>query len=87
MISFRKKVTAVTKNMQGERANILQAILGYMGNGKQGDIEILSGLLNKSHPQEIAKQSIEGAGFSLMRNMEIHEAIQFKSILQLPIST
>ena len=29
-ISFKKKVTAVTKKMQGERENILKAILGYM---------------------------------------------------------
>ena len=35
--------------MLGERANILQAILGYMANGEQGDIETLLALLNDIH--------------------------------------
>ena len=85
-ISFNKKVTAVTKKMQGERANILKAILGYMANGEQGD-ELLLALLIKSYPHEIAKKSIEGAGFSLLRNVEVHKAIQFRSILHLPMNT
>ena len=85
-ISFNKKVTAVTKKMQGERANILKAILGYMANGEQGD-ELLLALLIKSYPREMAKKSIEGAGFSLLRNMEVHEAIQFRFILHLPMNT
>ena len=53
--------------MQGEKANILKAILGYMANGEPGD-ELLLALLIKLYPHEIAKQSIEGAGFSLLRN-------------------
>ena len=67
-----------------ERGNILEAILGYMANGEQGDTETLLVLLMKSYPHEIAKQSVEGAGFSILRNMKILEAIQFRSILHLP---
>ena len=84
---FNKRVTAVTKKLQEERANILQAILGYMANGEQGNIETLLALLIKSYPHKIAKKSIEGAGFSLLRNMEVHEPIQFRSILYLPMNT
>ena len=73
--------------MQGEKANILQAILGYLVDGRQGDIETLLALLIKSHPHKIAKQSIEGAGFSVLRNMEAHEAIQFRSTPHLPMNT
>ena len=58
-----------------------------MANGEQGDIETLLALLIKSYPHKIAKQSIEGSGFSLLRNMEVHEAIQFRSILHLPMNT
>ena len=54
---------------------------------EQGDIETLLALLIKSHPKEIAKKSIESAGFSLLRNMEVHEAMQFGSILHLPMNT
>ena len=46
-ISFNKKVTAVTKKMQRERANILQAILRYMSNRQQGDTDKLLALLIK----------------------------------------
>ena len=56
-----------------------------MANGEQGDIETLLALLIKSYPHKIAKQSIEGSGFSLLRNMEVHEAI-FRSILHLPMN-
>lgn len=37
MPGFNKNVTAVTKKLQGGRANILQAILWYMANGEQGE--------------------------------------------------
>ena len=77
-ITFNKKVTAVTNKMQGERANILKVILGYMANGEQGD-ELFLALLIKSYPHEMAKKIIEDAGFSVFRNMSIHEAIQFRS--------
>ena len=77
-ISFNKKVTVVTKKMQGERATILKAILEYMANGEQGD-ELFLALLIKSYPHEMAFKSIEGADFSLFRDMSIHEAIQFRS--------
>ena len=73
--------------MLGERANILQAILGYMANEEQGDIETLLALLIKWYPHKIAKQSIEGAGFRLLANMEVHKAIQFRSTLDLPMNT
>ena len=58
-----------------------------MANGEQGDIETLLALLIKSYPHKIGKQSIEGAGFSLLRNMEVHEAIQFRAIIHLPMNT
>ena len=77
-ISFNKKVTVVTKKMLGDRASILKAILGYMANEEQGD-ELFLALLIKSYPHEMAKRSIEGAGFSLFRNMSIYEGIQFRS--------
>ena len=35
----------------------------------------------------MAKKIIKGAGFSLLRNLEIHKAIQFRSILHLPMNT
>ena len=37
MPGFNKNVTAVTKKLQGGRANTLQAILWYMANGEQGE--------------------------------------------------
>ena len=58
-----------------------------MANGEQGDTEPLLNFLIKSYPHEIAKQSIEGAGFSLLRYMEVHEAIQFKFVLHLSMNT
>ena len=57
-----------------------------MVDGEQGHVEIFLAFLIKSNPQKIAKQIIEGAGFSLLRNMEVHEAIQFRSILHLPMN-
>lgn len=48
-----------------------------MANGEQGDTETLA-LIMKSYkiinwyPHEIAKQSIEDAGFSLLRNIEVY---------------
>ena len=57
-----------------------------MVDGEQGHVEIFLALLIKSNPHKIAKQIIEGAGFSLLRNMEVHEAIQFRSILHLPMN-
>ena len=48
-----------------------------MANGEQGDTETLA-LIMKSYkiinwyPHEIAKQSIEHAGFSLLRNIEVY---------------
>ena len=86
-ICFNKNVTAVTKKMQGERVNILQTILGYMANGKQWDIETLLALPIKSYPHEKAKQNIEGAGFSILRNMEVCEVIHFRSTLHPPMNT
>ena len=73
--------------MQGERVNILQTILGYMANGKQWDIETLLALPIKSYPHEKAKQNIEGAGFSILRNMEVCEVIHFRSTLHPPMNT
>ena len=58
-----------------------------MPNGEQEDIKTLLALVIKSHLKEIAKQYIEHAAFSLLRNMEVHEAIQFISILYLPMNT
>ena len=57
-----------------------------MANGEQGDIETLLALLIKSYPYKIAKQSMEVAGFSLLRIMEVHEAME-RSILHVPINT
>ena len=85
-ISFNKKVTVVTKKMQGDRASILKVILGYMANGEQGD-ELFLALLIKSYPHKMARKSIEGAGFGLLRKVQVHEAIQFRSILHLPMNT
>ena len=48
-----------------------------MANGEQGDTETLA-LIIKSYkiinwyPHEIPKQSIEDAGFSLLRNIEVY---------------
>ena len=57
-----------------------------MAHGEQGD-ELLLTLLVKLYPDEMTKKSMEGAGFNLLRNMEDNEAIQFRSILHLPINT
>ena len=58
-----------------------------MPNGEQEDIKTLLALFIKPHPKEIAKQSIEGAVFSLYRNMEVHKAMVFRSILHLSMKT
>ena len=50
----------------------------------QGDIEKLLVLLLKSYPQEFIKTCIEKASFKLMRNMEVHEAVELKLLLNLP---
>ena len=44
----------------------------------QGDIEKLLVLVFKSYPQEFIRSCIERAGFKLMTNMEVHEAVQLK---------
>ena len=72
--------------MKAERENILNAIFGYMSNGEEWD-ELLLALLIKSYPHKMAKKSIKGAGFSLLTNLEIHKAIQFRSTLHLPMNT
>ena len=85
-IHFSKRVTAVNKKDQGKR-------LEYMANGEQGDkeklqddIEKLLVLLLKSYPQEFIKTCIEKAGFKLMRNMEVHQAVQLKLLLNLSLN-
>ena len=92
-IHFSKRVTAVNKKDQGKRANVFKAILEYMANGEQGDkeklqddIEKLLVLLLKSYPQEFIKTCIEKAGFKLMRNMEVHQAVQLKLLLNLSLN-
>ena len=56
-----------------------------MANREQGD-ELFLALLIKSYPNETARKSIEGAGFSQLRKVQVHEAIQFRSILHLPMN-
>ena len=63
MPGFNKNVTAVTKKLQGGRANILQAICGIWQMESKGNIETSLALVIKSYPQKITKQSIESAGF------------------------
>ena len=86
-INFNKKVTAVTKKMQRGRANILKAILGYIygkwrARGYRNIVSHTYKIISK-----IAKQSIEGVGSSLLRKMEVHEPVQFRFILYLPVNT
>ena len=92
-IHFTRRVTAVNKKDQGKKANVFKAILEYMANGEQGDkeklqddIEKLLAVLLKSYPQEFIKTCIEKAGFKFMRNIEVHEAVQLKLLLNLPLN-
>ena len=54
--------------------------------GKEGDRETLLALLIKSYTQEPAKQSTEGTGFSLSRNMKVHKATQLRSTFRSIVS-
>ena len=65
----------------------------YIANGEQGDkeklqgdIEKLLGLFLKSYPQEFVKTCIGKAGFALMRNVEVHEAVRLKLLLNLSLN-
>ena len=58
-----------------------------MANGELGDTETLLVLLITSYRQEMTKQRKEYAGLRLLRKMEVHEAIQFRSILHLLMNT
>lgn len=52
MPGFNKNVTDVTEKLQGERANILQAILWYMANGEQGEYRNIVSLSYKIIPTQ-----------------------------------
>ena len=74
-IHLSKRVTAINEKDQGKQANIFK-----------DDIKKLHVLLLKSYPQEFIKACIEKSCFKLMRNTEVHEAAQWKLLLDLPLN-
>ena len=85
-INFKVSVTAVNKDEQRNRAKLLKAILEHMANGGQEDSLKLLSLLLKSSPS-LYEKSIRDAGYNIYHNMEVHQAIQLKSLLHLPMNS
>ena len=85
-INFTKGVNDVSNKKQRDRAHFLHAILVHMANGGQDHTQKMLALLLKSSPSTVVKKSIEDAGFKLFKDMEVYQAVQLISILQLPMN-
>ena len=85
LISQKVSMMYQTKN-QRDRARFLHATLVHMANGGQGHTQKMLALLLKSSPSTLVKKSVEDAGFKLFREMEVYQAVQLKSLLDLPMN-
>ena len=85
-INFTKGVNDVSNKKQRDRARFLHAILVHMANGGQDHTQKMLALLLKSSPSTVVKKSIEDVGFKLFKDMEVYQAVQLISILQLPMN-
>ena len=85
-INFKNGVNNVASTKQRNRAHLLHTILVHMANGGQDHTQKMFALLLKSSPSTVVKKIIEDAGFKLFKEVEVYQAVQLISLLQLPMN-
>ena len=84
LISQKVSMMYQTKSKEIEHVFYMPFWFIWLNGGQDHTQEMLA-LLLKS-PSAEAKKSIEDAGFKLFREMEVYQAVQLLSLLQLPMN-